>query len=205
MKFFISDDSMKHLRLPIGELLLLASVYFESPISNTTIKRLFANGHLKYTGFDCNGGVQGIELTKEGIKAVEEMFLNSELDVLEKDRFEVLAEKLMDVFPKGKQPGGKYYFRGNSKDVASKLKKFFKMYGNTYTDDQIINAAKKYVESFHGNYTYMRLLKYFIWKQVSKIDSAGNHYIEEVSELADYITNEGEGDNIDTNWTANLV
>lgn len=207
MKFFISEDSIKHLNLPIGDLLLLTAIYFESPISNPTIKKLFAEGYLEYAGFDCNGEVQGIKLTEEGIKKVETMFLNSEFNICEKDKFETLAEKLMEVFPKGKQPGGKYYYRGNAKDVALKLKKFFKKYGDTYTDEQIINAAKRYVTSFNGNYTYMRLLKYFIWKSVAKIDEEGKSYIEEVSELADYITNENSDTVMHNNqdWTANLV
>ena len=33
-----------------------------------------------------------------------------------------------------------------------------------YTDEQVIEATKAYVASFNGNYTYMQLLKYFIWK-----------------------------------------
>lgn len=207
MRFYISEESIKHLDIPVGDFLLLSSIYFNSPVSNFTIKKLYAKGYLKYTGFDCNGEVQGVELTEEGIKSVETMFLNSEFNICEKDKFETLAEKLMEIFPKGKQPGGKYYFRGNSKDVAFKLKKFFKKYGDTYTDDQIINAAKRYVSSFNGNYTYMRLLKYFIWKSVTKVDEEGKAYSEEVSELADYITNESSEKVMHNNqdWTANLV
>ena len=45
-----------------------------------------------------------------------------------------------------------------------RLSKFFLKYGNNHTDEEIINATKRYVDSFNGNYQYMQLLKYFIWK-----------------------------------------
>ena len=43
----------------------------------------------------------------------------------------------------------------------------------------------------------MRVLKYFIWKDVRKVDSEGVGYIEETSDLASYIENEGQTED---NW-----
>ena len=78
------------------------------------------------------------------------------------------------------------------------------MYGNKYSDEQIIHAAKKYVESFNGQYTYMRALKYFIWKDEKKMGSDGRKYIEEVSDLASYIENAGQEDDLKRDWTSTI-
>jgi hypothetical protein len=70
------------------------------------------------------------------------------------------------------------------------LKKFVLKYGN-YSDEEIIAATKKYVDSFGGNYMYMQLLKYFIWKNkvsgAELIDGRLVGEVEKQSQLAAYI------------------
>ena len=80
------------------------------------------------------------------------------------DRASFLADKLREIYPSGKIPNTNYYYKCNKQDIINKLKTFFKMYGTKYTDEQIINATQKYINSFNGNYAYLKLLKYFIWK-----------------------------------------
>lgn len=148
-----------------------------------------------------------LEITKEGILVKKEgeilitatgrdrihrVLLSSDKTLPPEDQIEALAIKLMEVFPKGKKEGTSVYWKGNKKDTKLRLQKFFKLYGNTYSHEQILDAAKQYVESFNGNYTYMRALKYFIWKDERKTDSEGHMYIEEVSDLASYIENAGQ-------------
>ena len=55
---------------------------------------------------------------------------------------------------------------GSSTTVKGKLERFL----NTYNFDieDIIRIAKKYVESFNGDYTYMKQLDYFIFKRDGK-------------------------------------
>lgn len=131
------------------------------------------------------------------------ILLTSDNTIPVDDRIETLAKELMEIFPKGKKEGTSTYWRGNVKDTKLRLKKFFKLYGNKYTDEQILNAAKQYIQSFNGQYAYMRVLKYFIWKDERKVDNEGNGYIEEVSDLATLIENEGST-NINNNWTTEL-
>ena len=119
-------------------------------------------------------------------------------------RIEDLTQKLMNIFPKAKKVGTCHYFRGNSKDISLRLRKFFKLYGSKYSDEQILNAATQYVKSFNGDYTYMRILKYFIWKDEKKLNQNGELYIEETSDLASYIENEGQEDSIENDWTSTL-
>lgn len=119
-------------------------------------------------------------------------------------RIERLAERLMEVFPKGKKEGTPYYWKGNKKEIKDKLKKFFVYFGNSYTDDQIVQAARMYVASFNGDYRFMRLLKYFIWKNDIKRD-AESASVEQVSELASYIENSGQESSLGNNWMDQLV
>lgn len=92
---------------------------------------------------------------------------------------EQLAIKLKEIYPKGKKPGTNYYFCSNVKEVVLKLNKFFKIYGE-YTDEEIIDATQRYIDSFQEDFTYMRLLKYFIYKES---DNGG------ISELATLLEN----------------
>lgn len=133
---------------------------------------------------------------------VSNILLDSEKDRQPQDKIELLAKQMMELFPALKKAGSSQYFRGNKKDITLRLKKFFKLYGNKFSNDQIIIATKKYVESFNGNYTYMRVLKYFIWKDEKRIDSDGIGYIDEVSDLASYIENNGKEFN--NEWAANI-
>ena len=114
------------------------------------------------------------------------------------DRASFLADKLREIYPSGKIPNTNYYYKCNKQDIINKLKTFFKMYGTKYTDEQIINATQKYISSFNGNYAYLKLLKYFIWKDERlKEDSVQ-------SLLADFIENENSEDTVNTDWTVEL-
>lgn len=126
----------------------------------------------------------------------DNILLTSDKVVPREDELEPIAEKLMQIFPKGRKPGTPYYWKCNKREVTLKLKSFFKLYGSKYTEEQIVNAAREYVDSFHGDYTLMRLLKYFIWK---KLDNG-----EEVSELATCINNAGQEDEGDNSWVTEL-
>jgi hypothetical protein len=131
------------------------------------------------------------------------ILLDSDKDKQSPERLEKLASKLMEIFPKEKKAGTCHYFRGNKKDNILRLKKFFKLYGH-YSDEQILDAARRYVSSFNGNYAYMRILKYFIWKDAVKRDSEGNGYVDETSDLANWIENAGQVDSTNSDWTTNL-
>jgi hypothetical protein len=111
----------------------------------------------------------------------------------------------MECFPEGKKEGTCQYWRGNIRDVTLKLQKFFKLYGNKYTDEQLISATQRYVNSFNGRYQFMRVLKYFICKNEKKVDSEGVGYIEEVSDLAAYIENEGHEKSLKDDWMSTMI
>lgn len=109
-----------------------------------------------------------------------------------------LTPKLQELFPTGKKDGTNLYWRGNKPDIRRKLQSFFKKY-EQYTDEQIIEATKSYVSSFNGDYRFMKVLQYFIWKEVVKSGTK-----ESVSDLASFIENRGQVTE-DNDWTANLL
>lgn len=146
---------------------------------------------------------EGFLVTQRWDGVCSDILLSADTSVPSDERLLPLVDTLMSIFPSGKKEGTSLYWKGNRKDNKERLQKFFKLYGNKYSDEQIIQATKKYVQSFNGQYTYMRALKYFIWKDEKKTDSEGKRYIEEVSDLASYIENAGQED-FNDNWTTHL-
>lgn len=123
-----------------------------------------------------------------------------------------LAKKMREVYPQGKMKDrfGRetpYYYRCNNSEVVKKLKKFFTLFGD-YTDDEIIDATKRYVAACHGDYNgKLRLIKYFILKDAVKETKDGNH-VEQVSDLLTFLENkesEEEGEvNTSDDWLMNV-
>lgn len=83
-----------------------------------------------------------------------------------KTRFEALAPKLMEIFPLGNKPGTSLKWRGNITSIAERLIKVYSL--SEFTDEEAIAATKNYVSSFNGNFDTMRVLMYFICKNVIK-------------------------------------
>lgn len=123
------------------------------------------------------------------IPAESQIPVPEDTEEVKKDRafYFDLATKLQELFPKGRKPGTNYLWRCTKAEVAVKLKTLVVKYGYSFTEEQALEAAKRYVESFEqsGNYKNMRLLKYFILK--TKPDADGN--LEISSEFMSLIEN----------------
>lgn len=76
-------------------------------------------------------------------------------------------EELRSIFPEGTKEGTNKYWRGNRGEIKKRLQSF-PLYFGTYSNEEILEATRRYVSSFMGDYTYMRLLPYFIWKVESQ-------------------------------------
>lgn len=81
--------------------------------------------------------------------------------------------------------------------VAHVKDKQIKKNGEEMSEMSIIKATEAYVSGFNGDYKYMRLLQYFIWKEEIKDGSK-----VPISELANYIENAGQEDQKD--WEITL-
>lgn len=150
-----------------------------------------------------DGIFKQLMVTQRWDDVMSSILLDSDSDKQSDDRLDILATALMEIFPKQKKVGTSHYFRGNRKDVILRLKKFFKLYGDKFSDEQILDAAKRYVESFNGNYQYMRVLKYFLWKDEKKVNTEGEIYIDESSDLATLIENV-DSEDYRQDWTTSI-
>ena len=141
----------------------------------------------------------GWRLTNVGKDILNSIIVDSDKHQEPQDRLTELATKLKTIFPKGKKDGTNYYWSDGVPLIIRRLKLFFKKYGNDFTNEQIIQATEKYVEGFNGSYQYMRLLKYFIFKE--KVGANGE--IEGDSELISYIEN-ADNEDLRNEWTSTL-
>lgn len=184
--------------LSVDEVLLLLSIVNDVDFIKAE-KLLISNGFITAKR-DSSFNVIGWQCTRKGKEILDTIIVDSEKHQEPTDRLSNIALKLKSIFPKGKKEGTNYYWSEGEALIIRRLKLFFKKYGNKYTDDQIIKAAEKYVQSFNGNYHYMKLLKYFIFKE--KLGVSGE--IEGDSELITYIENADHEDELGEDWNTSL-
>ena len=192
----LTDVACRKHNLLLSEGIALLAI---STTTDDTYKSLVDKGLIT----KANGTMQSLNrkysATEKGIVLADELVADSEKNIAAKeDSIKELADKLRSIYPEGKMEGTSYYYRCNKADIIRKLKSFFRRYGE-YTPEQIIEATQRYINSFNGNYTYLRLLKYFIWKDENKDGET-----LQVSQLADWIENKNETNANNTNWTTTL-
>ena len=135
-------------------------------------------------------------VTNKGLTIIHKLRLDSKYGddtIYDEQSLKELVEEIRQEFPEGKKEGTTQYWRGSNIEIYKKLDTLIKKYNFNFTKEQAINAVKKYVASFNGNYKYMQLLKYFILKNIitpngTEIKSAFMEYIEnENDEVTDNI------------------
>lgn len=192
----LTDVACKKHGLLLSEGIALLAI---STTTEDTYKSLVDKGLIT----KANGTMQSLNrkynATEKGIVLADELIADSEESIVVKeDSIKELADKLRSIYPEGKMAGTSYYYRCNRADIVRKLKSFFRRYGE-YTPEQIIEATQRYVNSFNGNYTYLRLLKYFIWKDENK-----DGEVLSISQLADWIENKNEANVTNPDWVTQL-
>lgn len=134
------------------------------------------------------------KVTKEGIDLIVNILMESENI---KEDF-TLAKQLKDIFPKGKKDGTNLYWTEGEALIKKRLAIFTKKYGS-YSSNDIIMATKRYINSFNGDYRFMKTLKYFIFKEKKSLDG-----VESESDLLTYLENTDEVET-NNNWNNQLV
>lgn len=198
MTLCISREGCEKNGLSIAEAILLFAVGTDSNLEKA--EQLLVDKGLITAKYDTLFNKIGWRLSKTGSETLDAIFVDSEKTKNPEEKITALATQLKDIFPKGKKDGTNYYWADGVALIVRRLKLFYKKYGDTYTNEQIIEAAKKYVESFNGNYIYMKLLKYFIFKE--KTNAAGE--VEGESDLISYIENAGQEDGLKNDWQTTL-
>ena len=195
MKLCFDVKECEKLKVPVDTALYIASLYLGKLISSSTFQDVCARGLVEFDGFDLKREPINARLTQTGVDLIESIFLNSEFHLpnSEEDRFDKLAKKMQEVFPEGRKPGTKLMWRDSQPIIAKRLKVIVKKYKAVFTDEQAIEATKKYVESFNGDYQFMQVLKYFISKRNLTTG-------DETSQFLSYIENAGHEDVNNESW-----
>ena len=107
---------------------------------------------------------------------------------------------MQNEYPKGRKDGTNYNWRGAVAVNAARLKTLVQRYGVSLNKEDVVQATRNYVQSFSGDYRYMQILKYFIFKNETR-----NGSVEFESQLMSYIENLGQEDTMKNDWTNNLV
>lgn len=186
-KVSINKDVLEKNNLSMDEFLVLLLTYNKANIQEVK-QSLVEKGLADFSVYDDELVISST--TKDLITSIT---IDSDVKVISKDKeFKELADKLKELFPKGKKAGTTYMWRDSTAVIARKLKTLVVKYDYQFTEEQAIKATKAYVESFNGDYTYMQLLKYFILKSLPDGEIK--------SDFMSYIENEGQEDELSDNW-----
>ena len=198
MNICLSKEACSTNNITLGEALLMLAIANKTDLKEAE-QALISKGYITAERNELFQPI-GWVLTRKGATVIDSVILDSDKQQEPQDKLNSLAIRLKGIFPKGKKDGTNYYWAEGVALIVRRLKLFFKKYGNKFTDEQITTAAEKYVQSFNGNYQYMKLLKYFIFKE--KVGAAGE--VEGESELINYIENAGQEENLRNDWTSTL-
>lgn len=148
----------------VDGLLYLTSLYLDSPINCDTFNKLNNRG-LVLTESMKGGFPYLVSATKDSRELVEGAYADMEISGESNDnRFTLLADKLRELYPTGRKSGTQLQWRDSTAVIAKRLKAFVKRFEVDFSDEQYIDATRRYIESFNGSYQFMQVLKYFIMK-----------------------------------------
>nr|DAG97394.1 MAG TPA: hypothetical protein [Crassvirales sp.] len=175
MNIFINEAMLEKYNLSLAEALILITSEIAEK-NNTTLDYILRVMKLK------NYILSDGSLNPLCSNILKELSKNNTHNKINKVDLSFI-KSLQNIFPEGKKEGTNIYWRGNSSEVRKKLEMFIAK-NSHITKDDILDAAKRYVQSFNGNYSYMRTLKYFILKNENK-----NGEINYTSDLLTFIEN----------------
>lgn len=178
-RYVIDDGVIAKSPLSLGD--VLAMLMVQNGIELVpTLKGLEERGYLVY--------YQGnYYLTPTSRDMLRDLLLMAE-KTDDKGSAETLAKKLVETFPEGRKANTSLHWRCSVREASLRLREFRKMFGS-YGDEEILGAARRYVEYFKRDRTHMRTLKFFIWK----VEDVGG-VPEYTSDLATWIENGAGGE-----------
>ena len=200
MKITIDDKICKKHGLTLEEALLMLS-YRMSKDHTMTVASLEDREIIIY-----NGEEDDFIVPKNWSEVLDEILNASSGKTVKTDEeLLALAVRIQECFPKTKMRDRfgretSFYYRCNRTEVKNALKRFFthSSYKDA-SDDDIVDAARRYVASFGGNYSgRMRLAKYFIWKNDVKLKEDGTGYVDQLSDLETFLENKDSEEEYNT-------
>lgn len=159
MRITIDTNILSRNNISLGEFLILLLGYnncnFDECFGSLVDKKLADIDKFTMGGIILSGNSK--ELVTRLLTEADERLNKSPV----KD-FYVLARKLMNIYPSGNKSGTSYLWGGTLEEIAQKLMVLVTVHGFIYTEDEAIKATKEYVDSFEGDRSHMKLLKYFL-------------------------------------------
>lgn len=160
MLLTVSKRALEEKDISLEEFLILYLCFKECDIQKT-IKSIIDKG-LAYKDLS---NPLSLVLSDNNKELITDIIINSDRKIVNtEDSFNSLARKLREIYPEGKKPGTTYYWRDSSSVIAKKLKTLVVKFDFHFTEEEAIEATKKYVEDHRNDDKYMHLLKYFILK-----------------------------------------
>ena len=189
MNISVSEDVLKKYGLSLNEFLLLYLCSRETDINNV------ANSLVEKGLADKSLKEEFIVVVSDNVKElIATILVDSAKVVLDKNSdFTELADKMRALFPAGRKADTTYYWRDSTPLIARKLSTLVTKFNISFTEEEALNAIRRYVESFNGDYRFMQLLKYFILK-------TDRNTGEIKSEFMSLLQNPEEQDTLNDNW-----
>lgn len=193
MNISISEKVLSKYGLSLEEFLLLYLCSRE--INLTSLAESLVNKGLANRDLKDSSSVVVSDNAKDFIASI---LISSAKVVLDKHSdFSELANKMRELFPAGRKAGTTYYWRDSIPVIARKLETLVTKFDVEFTEEEALNATRRYIESFNGDYRYMQLLKYFILKTDR---STG----EIKSEFLSLIQNPEDEEVLNDNWLTDV-
>lgn len=160
MNITINENILKKYSLTLNEFLVLYLCSQEVDIEDT-IQDLILMGIVD-KDLHNNASAVVSNNTKDLIASI---IIDSDKAVVNKDKeFDQLAQKMRELYPEGRKEGTTYYWRDSVPVISRKLKTLVAKFGVKFTEEEALDATRRYIASFNGDYRFMQLLKYFILK-----------------------------------------
>lgn len=172
MKITINTDILQRHNLSLGEFLIMLLGYYDidyQKCHNNIIKKLFAEKNL-FKEMSIILSNNSKDLIARILMESDDKAVRSGID------FDRLAVELQNIFPQGIKPGKTYKWRGNTEEIAQKLRVLVVKYDFQFTEQEAIDATMEYVSSFNAPYTQMHTLKNFLL--YIKKNPEGQHEME---------------------------
>ena len=190
MKYTIDKKILEKYNLSIEEFLVLLINHIDGDYTQakeSLIARGIVHQHILMS--------DKVVLSDKSKDLVTAILVESDSKAVDKDEeYTALAEKLKEIYPKGRKPGTSYMWRDATGVIARKLKAVCVQFDVQLSESKAVEATKAYVNSFNGDYTYMQLLKYFILKKDPKTGELRSDFLS-------YLENEDTTENRDWNVT----
>ena len=195
-----NKEKLKKLDTTPQEMAALLCIFYDVNMEEE-LSNLLKKGYISSYGVKPDSNMPYVVYNK-GRKLITDVAMSFNSKLKPFTDYTELATRLKALFPKGKKEGTNNYWAEGIAVLVRRLQLFNHKYPNKYTDDEIVNAAERYVKSFNGQYRTMRTLKYFLFKE--EVNAAGEN--EGVSDLLNVLeAGESDSNSIGFDWDTNVV